>query len=96
MSQWLLTIKNLVKVMYQEMLTHRIFCLPFKRRFTTLVKNAYWASPHRMNYEHLLQEGFPAPILCSRVPIPSPSWYPQRGCHYLSLPVSPMGGQGPP
>ena len=28
--------------------------------------------------------------------MPSSSLYLQRGCHYLSLPVCPVGGQGPP
>lgn len=45
MSQWLLTIENLVKVMYQEMLTHTIFCLPFKRGSQLWLKMSTWQVP---------------------------------------------------
>ena len=41
-----LNLQESSEVMYQEVLTHRIFCIPFKRGFTILIKNICLASPH--------------------------------------------------
>ena len=41
-----LNLQESSEVMYQEVLAHRLFCIPLNSRFTILIKNPYLASPH--------------------------------------------------